>query len=431
MKPDKFRELYARIDTDISMDHRIKNRLLYYDNIKESDARKSYGEGYDRSKHGSAVTRFRKLKPILPSLGVLIFIAIILIGTRANLFSKTPEHETAASNGQSPDDSDLSSLLDRLLGDAAEGNDESVNMDKAQGEDPIITEDINGPEKGSEANPLPNDPDDGSPAENADGSEGETMTPPEGKPETNQEAAPAVDTKTEKAVPATGDFYFAHFDVLTVGSVKASIPSLVIRLHGTVDSINPADLTDIVLTRDGVLVDNSIISDYRKEQFTWGYEEVTDFYFDFASANTEPGFYDLVGNYKGLSFSVYSKILETTLTEEPADKEDLSSVGWVYQPDKNDQPMIISELVFNFEGLQNAFYVTDLTDLKVTVNGNEIPIAFEERVFRYYEANDNNTGDTSFNLILKEPFIAAGTYKVTGNYRGLPFTSMELTIRKK
>lgn len=431
MKPDKFRELYSRINTDISMDHRIKNRLLYYDNIKETEDRKGYGESYGKSSNSTALSRLRKLKLILPSLGILICVAIILFGIRANLFSKAPEHETAASNGQNMDGSDLSSLLDSLLGDASEGNSETDITDKSQGkvsDDPIITEDSISPEEGLDEKSLPKGM---SPEEIAKGAEGKSLNPSEISPDSNQTDAPVIDTKTEQAVPAAGDFYFAHFDVVTEDSVKASIPSLVIRLYGNVDSIDPADVSDIVLTRNDVPVDNSITANYRKVQFTWGYEEVTDFYFDFVTTNTEPGVYNLTGKYKGIPFDVYNKILEAALTEEPADGEDLTSVGWAFKPDKNDQPMIISELVFYFEGLQNAFYVTDLTDLKVTLNGNEIPISFEENVFRYYEANDNNTGDTSFNLIIKEPFITPGTYKVTGNYRGLPFTSMELTIRKK
>ncbi len=429
MKPDKFRELYSRIDTDISMDHRIKNRLLYYDNTKETEDRNGYGESYDRSSH-TALSKFRKLKLILPSLGVLIFVAIILIGFRANLFSKAPEHETAASSGQSPDESGLSSLLDRLLGDA-EGNSEPGITDKSQGkvsEDPAIIEDSNNTEEDLNEKSLPKSISEVTPDDTTKGTEVKPVNPSEISPDSNQTDVPVTDTKTEKAVPVAGDFYFAHFDVLTKGSVKASIPSLVIRLYGNVDSIDPADLSDIVLTRNDVPVDNSITANYRKVQFTWGYEEVTDFYFDFVTTNTEPGVYNLTGKYKGVPFDVYNKILEAAVTEEPADGEDLTSVGWAFKPDKNDKPMIISELVFYFEGLQNSFYVTDLTDLKVTLNGKEIPFSLEERVFRYYELSLDNVGETSFNLILENKLSDSGVYSLTGVYRGKSFTSMDITI---
>ena len=429
MKPDKIRELYSGIDTDISMDHRIKNRLLYYDHLKDTDDRNRYLESYERSSHSSAISKLRKLRPLLPSMVILMFIAIVLIGIRANLFSWTPEHDTVASTGQDAEGSNLASWLDNLLGDD-EATDTALKEEE-QGimqEEAVLTEDTLNQENGSEGKSSLDGLVKGS-VEESEEPDMKTENSDEKMPETSQDSTPKIDTKTEQAKePSAGDFLFAYFFVVTEGSVKANIPSLVIRFHGNVKSIDPADLTDIVLTRDGVPIENSITTNSRRVQFTWGYEEVTDFYFDFVTTNMEPGNYNLVGNYKGVPFDVYNKIIEETLTEEPADSGDLRSVGWMYKPDKKDEPMIITELVFYFEGLQNAYYVTDISDLKATVNGNEIPIAFEERIFRYYEANDKNTGDTSFNLIIKEPFSTTGTYVVSGKYRDVPFTSMEITI---
>lgn len=420
MKLDKLKGLYSRIDTDISMDHRIKNRLLYHENANGTFNKSKYGERYDRSEYGSAISRIRRFKPVLPSLLVLMLIAAVIIGIRANLFrSEEQDNNTVASAAPDSDSDGLSSLLDAFLNETSKNSTEG----------PVIAV----PENDTEAKDVMNDlsillPDQilsdvTEPMEDSRVSQENSFD------EKKEEATKSIEEKAEVQEPAAGDFYFAHFDVLTEGSVKASIPSLVIRLHGTVDTINPDDLTDIVLTRDGVPVANNILTNSRTVQFTWGYEDVTDFYFDFAVNNTEPGNYDLTGKYKGVPFDVYNKIIEIGLTEEPADVKDLSSVGWVYKPNKENDPMILTELAFNFEGQQNEFYISDLSDIKATVNGVELPIAFEENVFRYYEVSYDNTGDTSFNLLLKEAYTAPGTYVVTGSYRGVPFTSMEMTIK--
>jgi hypothetical protein len=74
----------------------------------------------------------------------------------------------------------------------------------------------------------------------------------------------------ENAVSKTseeGDFYFAYFDVITEKNVKAAIPNLVVRLHGTVNSINPSDLTEVVLTLDGVPIGNGIVLTDKINQF--------------------------------------------------------------------------------------------------------------------------------------------------------------------
>lgn len=424
MRLDKIRGLYSRIDTDISMDHRIKNRLLYHENVNEAFDKGKYGERYERGDYGAAISRMRRLKPVLPSLMVLMLIAVVIIGIRASLFkSEEQEYNTVASAAPDSDSDGLSSLLDEFLDEASKN---------AAEEPPVAVE----PKNDTEATDVIDDLSAYTNNSLTDQPVRETTVLGVDEKVVQENSIAEKKEKVTKNIEETevvqeasaGDFYFAHFEVLANGSVKTSIPSLVIRMYGSVDHINPDDLTDIVLTRDGVPVDNNITAISRTMQFTWGYKEVTDFYFDFAFNNTEPGNYDLTGKYKGVPFDVYNKIIETILTDEPADEIELNSVGWVYQPNMENEPLMLTELVFHFEGLQNEFYISDLSDIKATMNGVELPIAFGEQVFRYYEADIDNTGDTSFNLILKEAFAVPGTYLVTGSYRGVPFTSMEMII---
>ena len=425
MKLDRLKGLYSRIDTDVSMDHRIKNRLLYHNNVKETFDQSQYGERYERGEQGSAISRIRRFKPILSSLLVLMLIAVVLMGIRANLFNKSEEQANDFTASAAPDtDSDgLASLLNKFFVEDPKKpvEEESLTGDpKGDTDTKEVIDDLIVSENNSLSEQLENEPTELM----EDGKETQENNTAEMK-----EEATKVNEKTDKLEEmAAGDFYFAHFDVMTEGFVKASIPSLVIRLHGNVDSINPDDLTEVVLTKDGVPVDNNITANSRRVQFTWGYEEVTDFYFDFAYSNIEPGNYNLTGKYQGIPFDVYNKIVETELTDEPADEKALRSISWVYKPDKDGTPMMLAELSFYFEGLQNSFDVSDLSDIKVTLDGTELPIAFEEGIYRYYEVNTDNSGDTSFSLILKEALTASGTYIVTGSYRGVPFTSMEIVI---
>jgi len=226
-----------------------------------------------------------------------------------------------------------------------------------------------------------------------------------------------------------GDFYFAYFDVRTEGSVKAQVEGLILRFVGFVDSIDPTLLSDVVLTKDGVPVKTSLSLSGIKDQYQFGYTDITDFYFSFNDEITEPGTYGLTGNYNGEWFKVYNKVIESPVSDLPADPSDLRGAGWCFYPGIDGKPMRISELSFFFEGNQNTFYQEDLTDLVITLNGEAIPFSFMDRVFRYYEYNElSGSGDTSFNLVLNEAFTQSGTYVATGVYKGKSFTTMEITI---
>jgi hypothetical protein len=232
---------------------------------------------------------------------------------------------------------------------------------------------------------------------------------------------------SESTKAKEGDFYFAFFDVTAKNTIKVAIPNLILRFYGTIDSINPIDLTDVVLTRDGIKVDNGVT--YSKvEHFQWGNEAVTDVYFLFKTENTEVGNYGLTGKYKGESFKVYNKIIEAPISKKPALARDLTSVAWGYYPDENGDPKSVNEIVFAFEGKQNTFYPSNLTDLKLTLDGKKIDFSYSKDVFRYYEVSGDNDGDTSYNLILMKDLTKPGTYCLTGKYRGKAFKSMEIII---
>lgn len=228
------------------------------------------------------------------------------------------------------------------------------------------------------------------------------------------------------------NFYFAHFDVTTEDNVKKEIPNLIIRLHGTRKSINLKDISKIVLMRDGKPIDNPIVYTGKKNQFTWGTEKVTDFYFKFKKVNDKPGIYSLTGQYQKIFFDVYPKIIEKPVTDEDADPKALNFVSWAYFTDEKGNPERVNEISFGFKGRQNAFHINDLTDLKITRNGKKISYQLETRVFRYYEAsNDGKSADTSFHLLLTEDLKSSGKYVISGKYKGVPFKSMTIEIPKK
>lgn len=225
------------------------------------------------------------------------------------------------------------------------------------------------------------------------------------------------------------DFYFAHFDVTTQNNIKKEIPNLVLRFHGTKKSIDLADISKIVLTRNGKAVNNPIVYTGKKVQFTWGNEKVTDFYFKFKKVNKTPGFYCLTGRYQDIYFEVYPKIIEEPVTDDDADPKALLGVNWAYSPDSEGEPEKLTELVFQFEGRQNAFHINDITGLKITRNGKKIDFEVETRVFRYYEVSyDWKSADTSFNLVLTKELTKPGKYVLTGKYKGADFKSEPIII---
>jgi hypothetical protein len=440
MKISEYKDIYSKIDTDMSMDRRIKDKLLTYESNENAHQKKLNGS-YTTSNFKSflrSLSRVTQMRSVLPSIAFLVFIVIALLGASTQLLGK---NNNELSTGISLQKS--TAPISNSTGDATETiyEDTAESLLDETAETPIDVLD----EVASEASPveIPNligeklteEMTESQTTEITETLIAEFETPTEETPatpieigETTAEEAAVAEVNTENPSANDGDFYFAYFDVLTEGDVKAAIPNLIVRLRGKVNIIDPADFTEIVLTRDGIPVENNISYSNRINQFKWGYEEITDFYFEFSYENREPGSYGLTGKYKGVPFTVYNKILESAITDTPAAETDLTQVGWMYFPDESHNPLRIGEIVFYFKGRQNSFYQADLTELKLTLNGQEIACSFIERAVRYYESTMNNDGDTSYNLVFVDEMTQSGSYVITGKYRGVPFTSHEIVI---
>lgn len=399
MKIDRYREIMNHIDTDIACDDRIKDELRFCE-FYEMDEKSifSLNEKSARKKHPIfiALQSVSMAGRLLTSLAFLAILLIVFISSHIHLRSTVPTNNGSSILPITQETEDNKDFTPNAVEKAAENT--TVDTTENTVEKAIKGEDIY-----------------------------TTIDSTEYLEDTTEvEKDSNVTTPNDDA--QAGDFYFAHFDVVANGNVKASIPSLGIRFHGLVDSINPDDLTDIVLTRDGVPVDNGITLTNRVDQFEWDYEYITDFYFKFTTNNTEPGNYGLTGKYKGVPFEVYNKIIEAEITDVAANPNDLNQVTFMGRMDEEDNWESFSEIVFSFYGLQNSFYVSDLSDLKITCNDKEVPYSIESRVFRYYEVSSDSTADTSFNLVLKDRFTDPGVYVISGKYQGIPFISYELTI---
>lgn len=456
MKSNKIKDLYSKIDLDPTMDQRIQNHLLHKATAyKEGDRREAQHRGSEErfsQYSGHRVSLIRILASVVLSVSVFILVAVMLYGFKsAMVYFNDSWRKTVSSDGSG----DLAENQD----DMRSSEDSNPVSDNPDAEDDVIVEQ---PENTDEE-PVSGNDDAGDTGETGEGSsqdgntnggtgdveeEGGSTTdnlPEEepgnagNEPTVNDEKMPDEEAEAENyenTLPAenttpessTAPFYFAHFDVYANSNEKISIPYLVIRLHGTVSTINPADLTDVVLTRDGVIVNNSVKYTGKYNSFKWSYEEVTDFYFKFAYDNVEPGTYGLTGKYQGESFKVYEKIIEAQISDTPADVDALSYVTWMYSTDANDNVTEVSELVFQFRGHQNTFYQSDITELKAFQNGQEIPLELNQWVIRYYESDGKGSGNTSYNLFLKNSFKASGSYKITGKYRGKDFKSIEIVI---
>ncbi|MHB8129474.1 MAG: hypothetical protein ACYDEX_10785 [Mobilitalea sp.] len=424
----KYRDIFSKIDTDKNMDQRIKNELLYHDTKTENVQKKLQNNSYDMSHRKSFFRSFSKVAAIrqaFPSIVFLTFIVVAFLGIRASL-------SNGALSPSTDIETDVATAIEITAIPAIEITE--VPAIKTTEEHVLETTDVPVIEKTDIAvkETTENSSDENNETPDVETTERitkvtkETFTKVTTEVKVDEASITAKNAETPTVID--GDFYFAYFDVKTKGDVKASIPNLIVRLHGTVSSINSNDLTDIVLIKDGIQIENGISLTDKIKPFKWGYEYITDFYFKFADDNNEPGNYTLTGKYKGVSFKVYNKIIESQVSDIAANPDDLKSVAWAYHTDKAGNPMKISELVFSFSGTQNSFYQSDLTDLKITLNNSEIPFSFGERVFRYLETNGNGSADTSYNLVFNEAFTKSGSYVMTGKYQGKSFTSQEISI---
>jgi len=227
-----------------------------------------------------------------------------------------------------------------------------------------------------------------------------------------------------------GEFYSAIF-ALNHGEndLKIGIPSIFMRFYGIQTYINTDDFTDMVLTRDGIPVDNKLTYTGVFHQGEWWIGEITDFYFAFEYENLEPGRYGFTGKYKGVPFEVYNKIIEASpLGDTPANPDYLCYVSWVSSGlYGREGAYALSSIGFNFHGTQQTFYKSDLTDLKLTLNGEEIEFMLLDSYSRYLECFGDEV-QTGFHWHFEKPFTTPGIYQMTGNYMGKPFASEIIEI---
>lgn len=229
-------------------------------------------------------------------------------------------------------------------------------------------------------------------------------------------------------IPSNTDFDSAYFDVVTEDGAKVDIPQIIIRFKGKYNDINFDDFTDMILTRDGIPVTNKLT--YNGVFFQGNNQ--TDFYFEFENENRKSGIYGFTGKYKDTDFEIYNKVVEETpLGDTPANPDDLWSVGCGGQSDGNGNLIEVSDIAFYFDGVQQAFFNADLTDLELTFKNQKIEFEFNEfdNNGRYLEIRADGKLITGFHLSFKEALTKSGVYQLTGNYRGKPFVSIEIIIK--
>ncbi len=210
-------------------------------------------------------------------------------------------------------------------------------------------------------------------------------------------------------------------------NIKIEITGFVVRFFGKIDTMDPKTLTDVVLTRDGTPIGNPVVFGGKVNNSQWVGQEVTDFLFTFADKVTEPGNYGMIGKYLGVPFTVYNIILEKVpLGTTPADAAKLKSTGyWGYEQDG--RCVALAAFAFYFNGVQEVMRRADLTELKLTRDGEAIALEVEDVVGRELEVTDLGP-ETAFYLILKEPLVTPGVYKLSGKYRGTAFTTEAIQV---
>ena len=110
-----------------------------------------------------------------------------------------------------------------------------------------------------------------------------------------------------------------------------------------------------------------------------------------------------------------------------ANPDDLMNVSCVMTGDDRGDYIICDKLYalnFTFLGIQQSFDMADVTELKVSVNGEEIESVFKI-IHGYIGDKFNNQACTMFWAIFEEqiPFIfATDNLSISGKYMGVPFS---------
>ena len=203
--------------------------------------------------------------------------------------------------------------------------------------------------------------------------------------------------------------------------LKTGIRGVEMRISDAQDGFDANDFTDMVLMRDGVVVNNRLTLKSGVNQGALASREIiADAYLEFESENNEPGVYSMTGKYKGVEFTVYSKIIEDSIDNTPASPDNFLGAGIVYQSGENGLPLSVGEISFHFSGVQQSFFQSDLAGIILTLNGEIIPLNVHDHIFRYLEVGYSAVS-TSYNLILKERLTTPGVYQLSGYYSEKPF----------
>ena len=239
----------------------------------------------------------------------------------------------------------------------------------------------------------------------------------------------------EPPKPSKTDFYYTWSDTETPGNsviINSDTVNIIMRFYGKWNYINPDDFADMVLSKEGKPVENNLKYTGKFNQFEWGSEIVTDFYFQFEKAITVPGVYDFTGKYLDVYFEIVNDIIfENPITDKAANSDDLRSIIGVGGSKNNENQFTdLVEFAFSFVGLQNSFYQADLTDFKVLLDGKEVEFSIENYITRdLYTTLDGI--DTVYSLYFSNPLNVPGVYEITGKYMGKSFSSGEIKVVDK
>jgi hypothetical protein len=219
---------------------------------------------------------------------------------------------------------------------------------------------------------------------------------------------------------------------LESGTMDRSIIGIILRFIGTFNEIDPDDLTDIVLTKDGTVIENNLTYSGEYAHGLYWNREFTDFYFVFDFENTETGIYALTGKYKGVDLQVASMLVETYPPgDTPANPDDFTSAVFSgYRSDyfDMDSPLgMLESFNLTFSGRQEAFDIADLTDVKLTLDGEEIDFEIAH-IFRYVRVILEDELMTWFALVFEDMINTPGMYQISGYYRGMPFETEETEV---
>ena len=226
----------------------------------------------------------------------------------------------------------------------------------------------------------------------------------------------------DRTEPEAEDIESVQFSYVWNGTLATNVNGIRISFGGTFNLIDPDDFTDMVLTRDGVPVDNKVV--YNGQRYEYG--DATEFIFEFEQAYTEPGVYGFTGMYKGIPFEVgyYNMIVVEAqpLGEKPANSADLAYAAMASTYDGVHHT--VQNVYFVFKGVQEALNLSDLTEWKVVHDGEETPVTPTGLVHRYAQVLQSGEIATRFEVLINEEIMFTDLdLIVTGYYMGEPLKS--------